>query len=95
MLKRDGKTVRTLYIGRNDGGKVVGIDFGSHSVKLCESAATLERSNMGCDLEQLEIDAHQRPSFEQLAERLKGYWSSEVSPKKQFIVPHRHIWLPL
>ena len=23
---------------------------------------------MGCDLEQLEIDAHQRPSFEQLAE---------------------------
>ena len=49
--------------------KVVGLDFGSRSVKLCESAATLRATDIvGYDYEELTLEPEQRPAYDQLAE---------------------------
>ncbi|MGB0647451.1 MAG: pilus assembly protein PilM, partial [Bradymonadia bacterium] len=49
--------------------KVIGLDFGSRSIKLCESAATLRTTELtGFDSQLLNIPSDQRPSMELLAE---------------------------
>lgn len=52
--------------------KVVGIDFGSRSVKLCESAASLRTTDLvGYDYEDLGLAPDQRPDHEMLAAAAK------------------------
>jgi general secretion pathway protein L len=49
--------------------KVIGLDFGSRSVKLCESSATLRTTELvGFDFELLDLTPDQRPSMEMLAD---------------------------
>ena len=49
--------------------KVIGLDFGSRSVKLCESSATLRTTELvGFDFELLDLGPDQRPSMEMLAD---------------------------
>lgn len=49
--------------------KVIGLDFGSRSVKLCESSATLRTTELvGFDVELLDLAPDQRPSMALLAD---------------------------
>ena len=91
VLKRDEKTVRTLYQG------------GMMASKLSVLTSVVIQSNYVnrllhfgrriVDLEQLDIDVYQRLSRQPRSCSTTS--CKVVSPKKQSIVQRLHIWLPL
>ena len=66
--------------------KVIGLDFGSRSIKLCESSATLRTTELiGYDAQLLGI-RQTNVHLEVLAKPLIGFWSDEVYWRKQSFV---------